>query len=165
MKVGGIFFEFSLLNNKGEIYFVKKLILLLVIVLFLVVIIMKVNRIPSITVTSEGKKVTTVQGSYCWNGFLNSKCEDLLSPYLLVDEENIEPISINQGSKINIDFNPSPIDGKYEAYIWKDIEKTVKANMKGNILEAPTQKGSYVYEISADWKRGQVSYAFIIEVH
>lgn len=153
-----------LIINKGEIFLVKKFIILLVIV-FLLVIIIKVNRIPSIEVTTEGNKVSTVRGSYCWKGFLDSKCEDLLSPYLLVDEENIESISINQGSKININFNPSPIDGKYEAYIWQGNEKTVKANLKEDILEAPTQKGTYIYEISADWKRGQVSYAFIIEVN
>jgi len=118
---------------------------------------------PSPSVIVEDMDVPTVQGSYCWSGFLNSKCVDMIPPPELLSSAEIKPIQVRPQSSIKIKFNKQPKPGSLGANLWiKDTSQTV--NVKENQFSAPIEPGVYVYDIFAAWKKGSSGYAFMIEV-
>ncbi|MEY9978557.1 hypothetical protein [Lysinibacillus sp. RC79] len=65
---------------------------------------------PKLIVLSEGKKITVLQGSYCWNKFTDSECVDKISPSEIIDDNNIVPFPVSPQSEIKINFKKKTID-------------------------------------------------------
>lgn len=59
---------------------------------------------PKPVVLSEDKEVPIVQGSYCWQGFINNRCVDKIPPPEIIANKKIVPFSVTPQSEINILF-------------------------------------------------------------
>ncbi len=122
------------------------------------------NKPPAPLITVEGKTIPAKQGTYCWNGFLNIKCVDMISPPELIKFYDLEPVAVPPESQLKLDFRKKPNAGSLGANLWLNDIEMREVNLVGNILTAPKQSGVYVYDIHARWDKGSSSYVFIIEV-
>ena len=146
----------------------KTLAILLVLVMFVIGVYGLIDQMspkpPLPSVTVEGEKVTTVQGSYCWSGYFNSQCVDMISPPELIKEKGIKSVSVPPQSRLKIEFKNAPIRNTLGVNKWEKNGKVKNIYIKNNILTAPKEKGVYLYDIFARWEKGSSSYVFVIEV-
>ena len=113
---------------------------------------------PSPAVMVSNTKVSTTQGSYCWSGILSTKCVEQILP------KKHAPTPVSPGEEVTIDFRTSPIAQSLKVEQWIDEDHVHPIKMKDNALVAPTEKGVYVYYVTANWNKGDGHYAFSIVV-
>lgn len=119
---------------------------------------------PSPTITVGDKEVAVAQGSYCWNGFLNSICADTISPLEMMKHQELKPVVVSPKSQLKIKFKNKPKENTLRVNRWLSNEEIENVPLNDNILTIPKEKGVYIYDISARWEKGDSSYAFAIEV-
>jgi hypothetical protein len=119
---------------------------------------------PSPIITVGEKKVEVVQGSYCWEGLINSVCADTVSPPELIKHQGLTPLVISPESKIKIEFKTEPNKNSMGANQWLQNGETENVPLNDNIITTPNKEGVYVYDVFARWDKGDSSYAFVIEV-
>lgn len=141
----------------------KKLIISLIVILFVMIIILFNSGPPKPLVISEGKKIATVQGTYCWNKIINNECVDKVSPVELITNNKVDPISVSPQSKIEIRYKKLPTD-KIEVDKWSNKDEYEKIKIIDNIFTAPKNEGVYIYSISGRWEKGSSSSVFVIKV-
>lgn len=143
----------------------KKLISLLVVVMLFSTIIFIESRIsmPAPIFTINGQIVPTVQGSYCWDGVLQSVCSDSPSPEVLLEENGFEAIYVQSGDRIKLKFTRTPFKKSINASTWP-IDEGYKAILDGNYLVLPEKPGVYMYDVSASWEQGSLVFSFMVEV-
>ena len=122
------------------------------------------SKPPLPTITVGDMKITTAQGTYCWEGFLNSICVDMISPPGIVAHHDLKAVVVSPEANLKIDFKNKPKNSTLGANIWINDNKADNVNLRGNILTVPNKKGVYVYDVHARWEEGDSSYVFIIEV-
>lgn len=145
----------------------KKLILailVLVAVVFGVTIIVNSNNPPRPTITIENNELKVVQGSYCWEGIMSAECMDKISPAELIGSNNIKPVVVSPGAELTIDYEQKPKENTLYVSIWLNNEQTKEVQLHNNKLFVPTEKGIYIYGVSASWEKGSSSNVFVIEV-
>lgn len=119
---------------------------------------------PSPTITVEDTKIEVAQGSYCWDGILNSVCADMTSPPEIIKHHELKPVVVLPESELKIEFKSKPQENTINVNKWLTNEKTEDVQIKDNMVILPKDKGIYVYDVSARWEKGDSSYAFVIEV-
>jgi hypothetical protein len=120
---------------------------------------------PSPTITAGDKRIVSAQGSYCWRGFLNGKCVDMISPPEIIIYAGLIPVVVSPETQLNIEFRNKPIKNTLGANKWISNEGTTEVvQLDDNFLTVPKEKGVYVYDIFARWGKGSSSYVFVIEV-
>lgn len=119
---------------------------------------------PSPSITVGGKSIPTKQGSYCWRGLTSGKCVDMISPPDIIKYHGIKPVIVSPEAPLKVQFRKKPNKDTLGANVWISDRETEDANMKGNLLIAPKEKGIYVYDVYARWNRGSASFVFTIEV-
>ncbi|MEK5442195.1 hypothetical protein [Fredinandcohnia sp. FSL W7-1320] len=146
----------------------KSLITIIVLILLAVGIYFVIGlfsvKPPSPTITVGDKKVGVVQGSYCWDGLINSVCADASSPPEIIKNQDIKPIVVSPQSKLKIGFKNKPQEDTLNVNQWLTNEKTENVSINDNVIPLPKEKGIYVYDVSARWEKGSSSYVFVIEV-
>lgn len=118
---------------------------------------------PSPKITAGKKDIPIAQGSYCWNSLFNRRCVDMVSPLEIIKHEGLKPVAVSPKTKLKIEFRNEPKKNTLGANIWIK-NKTENVKLNDQILTVPEEKGVYVYDIYAYWKKGSSSYAFVIEV-
>lgn len=111
------------------------------------------------------KEIPTVGGSYCWSGLLSSRCVDYVYANPLEMAKEAKTINIAPNEEIAINFKTEPLDGTYKIEQWIDDHRQKEIELNNGIFLAPSDKGLYIYYITARWKRGDGSYAFSIKVN
>jgi hypothetical protein len=119
---------------------------------------------PLPTITVEDKKVEVAQGSYCWDGLLNSVCADTSSPPEIIKNQDLKPVVVSPQSKMKIEFKNESQENTLNVNQWLTNDKTENVPINDNVILLPKEKGIYVYDVSASWDKGSSSYAFVIEV-
>lgn len=119
---------------------------------------------PELMITVEGKKVGWAQGSYCWEGLLNSICADMPSPPELIKNQAVKPVVVSPYSQLKIDFKEEPTEDTMIVSRWISNEVSKNVLLNDNVILVPKEKGVYVYGVSAGWEKGSSGYAFTIEV-
>lgn len=140
-----------------------KIISILFIIAFIWIIMLLNAGPPKPVVLSEGKKVPTVQGTYCWQNLLSNECVDKISPPEIITNNKITPFSVSPQSEIKINFKKQSIDG-IEVEKWLRSNEVEQVKVNGNVFSVPKEKGTYIYSIFARWGKGNGSYIFTIEV-
>ncbi|MBH0157275.1 hypothetical protein IHV10_12915 [Fictibacillus sp. 5RED26] len=113
--------------------------------------------------TEANVTIPVKQGSYCWDGFLNGECRDMVEPFMMND---IEPITVAPSEKITISYNRKPIKVSKEVMVWSKSQsdsKRVKLLEDGTFV-APQDSGTYAVSTDGNWKRGSASHVFFITV-
>lgn len=119
---------------------------------------------PSASAKTETNITIPVkQGSYCWDGFLNGECRDMVEPFMMND---IEAVTVAPGEKITISYNRKPVKVSKEVMVWS---KSQSGSKSVNLLEdgtfvAPQASGTYAVSTDGNWKRGSASHVFFIKV-
>ncbi|WP_155594030.1 hypothetical protein [Lysinibacillus cavernae] len=119
---------------------------------------------PKPTITIENNTVEVAQGSYCWGGLINGQCIDKISPPDIIKHQHLKPVVVSPRAELKIEFNREPQENTIGAYIWFSNDEMKKVLLNNNIFLVPKEKGVYIYSVSAHWKKGSSSYAFVIEV-
>lgn len=122
------------------------------------------SKPPSPTITVGETQIPSAQGTYCWSGFINSICEDMISPPGIIAHHDLKPVVVSPEAQLKIDYKNKPKKDTLGANIWLSNEKAEPVKLSGNTLAAPRKKGVYIYDIHAIWEKGDSSHAFIIEV-
>ena len=122
------------------------------------------NNPPKPTITVDEKKLEVARGSYCWDGLFNSICEDTISPPMLIEFHKIKPVIVSPESELKIEFEQEPNANTLGVNRWFTENKVEGVPLRNNVLMAPKEKGVYIYDVHARWKKGSSSYAIVIEV-
>jgi hypothetical protein len=117
---------------------------------------------PKPTIIVDGQMIPVIQGSYCWSGDGVSRCEDKISPPELVKKQT--PIIVPPDSKLEVKFDVKPKDGSLGANLWVNGKPTKVQLIGSNKMIIPKERGIYVYDVYANWDKGESSYAFILEI-
>ncbi|MGN7387911.1 hypothetical protein [Sporosarcina sp. SAFN-015] len=122
------------------------------------------NNPPELTITVDEKKLEVARGSYCWDGLFNSVCADTISPPMLIEHHKIKPVIVSSESELKIEFKKEPNANTLGVNRWFNDNEVEGVSLSNNVLLAPKEKGVYIYDVHARWKKGSSSYAFVIEV-
>jgi len=146
----------------------KSLITLIVLVLLgvgIYFIIGLINTNPPVpTITVEDKKVEVAQGTYCWNGLINSRCVDMISPPGIIEHQELKPVVVSPESELKIEYEIEPNSNTLGVNRWLNDSEVEDVSLNNNVLIAPKEKGVYIYDVNARWEKGSSSYVFVIEV-
>ncbi|MBH0168233.1 hypothetical protein [Fictibacillus sp. 18YEL24] len=118
---------------------------------------------PSASAITEANITIPVkQGSYCWDGFLNGECKDMVEPFMMND---IEPVTVAPREKIEISYNRKPVKISKEVMVWSKSQSDPKSvNLEDGTIVAPQESGTYAVSTYGNWKRGSASHVFFIKV-
>lgn len=122
------------------------------------------TNLPEPTITVEGKKVEVAQGSYCWNGLINSGCVDMISPPGIIEHQGLKSVVVSPASELKIEFEKEPSANTLGVNRWLNDNEVEDVSLNNNVLIAPKEKGVYIYDVNASWEKGNSSYVFVIEV-
>ncbi|WLR57299.1 hypothetical protein LC048_10805 [Mesobacillus subterraneus] len=119
---------------------------------------------PSPIITVDGKKLEVARGSYCWDGLFNATCADTISPPMLIEHHEINPVIISPESEVKIEYKKEPEENTLGVTRWLNNNEVEDVSLNNNVLVVPNEKGVYIYDVHARWEKGDSSYAFVIEV-
>ncbi|WP_286167824.1 hypothetical protein [Bacillus sp. 22-7] len=49
-------------------------------------------------------------------------------------------------------------------FLWNQSGKEKEIKLEDDQITVPADKGTYIYEVLAEWKNGEISYTFVAEV-
>ncbi|MCM3781784.1 hypothetical protein M3231_02250 [Neobacillus mesonae] len=143
--------------------FLLAVVLLIVIGLFVVFAFLDDDP-PQPKIRVDGKEVTSVRGSYCWEGKFRSLCAESITPPDLMKHHELQPTVVQPEAKLFIEFEQEPLDGSMGVNQWSDNHNAVDIPLNYNMIAVPKQKGIYIYDVYAHWNNGSSSYAFSVKV-
>ncbi|EWG10972.1 hypothetical protein [Cytobacillus firmus] len=111
----------------------------------------------------NGSKYPMEKGSYQWvrkNGLeTETVTTDHASPNQMA--EDLKPISVKPGQKVKVKIEDDPI---INVFLWNETGKEKEIKLEDDQITVPAHKGTYIYEVLAEWKNGEISYTFVVEV-
>ncbi len=119
---------------------------------------------PEPDVSVNGRNIGVTSGSSCWHSLLNSKCIDLSDTTPLDMAADQTPTVVKPGQKIEVAFNDGPAPERIQTEQWLKDVRTKTVQLKNEDLTVPTEKGLYIYHVSAWWKKGDGNVAFSVQV-
>lgn len=128
-----------------------------------VVVMLSKSGPPMPTVQADHKNIKVTRGTYCWEGRLQTTCEDTISPPDIVKSQQIKPKRVAPNADIEIKFQQKPNEDTLGVNIWSG-ERAENVPLTDNHFRAPRRPGIYVYDVFARWDEGDASYTFTIEV-
>ncbi|MBM7698791.1 hypothetical protein [Kurthia huakuii] len=145
----------------------KKLAILIVVVAMIAgIAYMKYSfEKPSVTIKAAQTPVEVTEGTYCWSSLTSSACVDKISPPEIIRAEKIAPTIVKPGATLQYSFNRTPLKDSTALSLWMNEDNEEKnVALNNNTFQAPKESGIYVYNLSANWDRGDVNYVFAIQV-
>ncbi|WP_047984461.1 hypothetical protein [Ornithinibacillus californiensis] len=118
---------------------------------------------PPVSLKVAEKSHQMELGSYSWSKktlFTSQGVSvDAKSPYEMA--RDIEPIQVEKSSVIELETSGDPT---VSVYIWALNRREQDVSHEDNKFEAPIEAGKYIYEVFAEWPKGDGSYAIVVEV-
>lgn len=84
---------------------------------------------------------------------------DHASPNQMAD--HLTPIMMKPDQKVRIKIEDQPV---IKVYLWNETGKEKEIKLEDHQITVPSSKGSYIYEVLAEWPNGKVSYTFAAEI-
>ena len=111
----------------------------------------------------NGKEYEMVKGSYQWERKKGFETEIVITDHASPNQmaEQIESIFVDPNQIIDIKVEEDPA---IQVYLWNEKDVVQEIEQTANQIIAPSSKGSYIYEVSAQWDNGNISYTFVAEV-
>ena len=112
------------------------------------------SKIPKLEITTDYENVAVTRGGYNWTAKLNeSEVADTDSPLYIAND--IEGTHVLPESQLKLHFTKVP--NKITVLSWheKGADEWSSSN---DTFTTPAEKGTYIFEIIADWNQGTVSY-------
>lgn len=114
--------------------------------------------------TEEKETVDVTEGSYCWGSRFMFQCVDKVFTSAIDMAEAADLIEVRPGEVLIIDYSRKPMDGTLELTLWKSETEQERVEVNNMQFTAPSEPGEYVYEMRANWKKGDGIHAFRINV-
>lgn len=115
------------------------------------------------TVTVKGKTYEMEEGNSTWERKKREGSEvvqtDASSPSQIA--ESYKAIKVEPNTDILIEIEKDPVQS---VYLWNEDERDREVKLANNHFAASSTGGRYVYEVFAEWRNGEVSYTFVVEV-
>ena len=144
--------------------YLRKIIVAVLVVIVLAIVILFINdKPPKPQVVANGKTISTLQSTYCWEKIMNNECVDMISPTDQIAKEKVEPIIVALNSTIQIQYKKQP-KSPIEVSIWDEKSESKTVEMNDGVLKAPNKKGRYIYSVGGHWAKGSSTAIFMIEV-
>ncbi|TMU87012.1 hypothetical protein FGG79_02405 [Bacillus sp. BHET2] len=144
----------------NKILTIINIIAVIAVVLFIIQPIRTAPPTPNVTVGEVA--IPTSEGSYCWEGFISGQCVDKEYSSVVAMADEYQPTTVSQNEKIKVTFDKKPKTLEVER--WMGEEEVEIVEIKDDFLGVPKEKGVYVYHIISNWKQGDGSYVFSVEV-
>ncbi|HYK74943.1 MAG TPA: DUF3221 domain-containing protein [Pseudoneobacillus sp.] len=107
----------------------------------------------------EDTRYEMAKGGYRWKKGNSVVLTDAASPLQIA--ENFKPIEVAPNSIATIEIGQNP---NVSTYTWSGNTKASYHNIKENRITMPAIKGQYIYEVTAKWTNGEVSYTFVVDI-
>ena len=147
------------INSKFKEKFMRKIFVILISLSMLTFISCSSNTLPpTLKVTNNTSEIATIKGNYDWlakNSMLKKESfrSEPESPMEIA--ENMEGTKVSPLSELNLEFNKKP---KTVTVTALGESKNNQYTYEDNKIIVPKEEGTYIYEISAEWKQGHISY-------
>ena len=120
---------------------------------------------PSMTgrIIINGKEYKMAQGGYQWTSKKGFETETMITDHASPNQmaAQIESIIVDPNQIINIQVEDDP---QINIYLWNELEIIQEIEPTANQIAVPSSKGRYIYEVSAKWAKGTISYTFVVEI-
>ncbi len=117
---------------------------------------------PNPEVEAKGKDVPTVQGSYCWDSLLRSRCGDKIYRDGLDMANGQKAVNVSAGASVRVKLSGNPEEVKLTQ--WDEQKKKSPVVLKDDQFNVPTEPGLYAYELNSRWKQGDGQFGFLLKV-
>lgn len=114
---------------------------------------------PNGIIKVDGNDYEMRSGNFRWEKGNMTTETDAASPNQIA--EHFEAIEVKSNSKVNIEVEQNP---KLSIFLWEDEGRTNSIQLDKNQLTMPEKEGRHIYEVRAEWEKGEVSYTFVVEV-
>ena len=112
------------------------------------------SKIPELKITTNHEDVVVIRGGYSWTTHLNeSEIADTDSPLQIAND--IEGTYVLPESQLKLQFTKVP--NRITVLDWHEKGADEWISSK-DTFTTPAEKGTYIFEIIADWEQGTVSY-------
>lgn len=116
---------------------------------------------PQGKVIVDKKGYTMMIGDYKWKeGNTESRKISSVDKYELA--ENFETLDFKKGETIKIEIDRSPF--LIEVNQENEDGTTAAVDINDNEITLPTEEGYYIYEISAKWNEGKMTFVFDVNI-
>lgn len=120
--------------------------------------------IPDLKVTYKEEDIFVTKGGYQWTTSVNlfkkqTTIADTASPDQIAN--SISSSKVLSEAELNLKFTYNP--DKVEVISWGEL-KDKKYTFDNNIITAPKEEGTYIFEIVGTWKENKASYIIKIIV-
>jgi hypothetical protein len=110
-------------------------------------------------VTINNEKIEPMQGSFCWSEWGKGLCADTAGPLELAEE--MAPFVAEKGETVNLEFEKKPTAvSVYQV----ETDEPIRQSASLDSFQLPQQEGTYIFDIVADWRQGDVSYVIKIAI-
>lgn len=109
----------------------------------------------------NGSDYSMEQGGYRWVRKKGLETETVTTDHASPNQmaEHLQPISVKSGQKVKVKIEDNPI---LNVFLWNQSGKEIK--LEDDQITVPADKGTYIYEVLAEWKNGEIAYTFVTEV-
>ncbi|MDN4492838.1 hypothetical protein [Ureibacillus aquaedulcis] len=112
-------------------------------------------------VTIDGKAYSMIIGEFEWVDE-NSEARKL-NPININDlADQFKTVEVGKGDKLTIDIEQNPSSVIVDQ--WNEEGELQAIELNGNEIPIPIKSGLYIYEVTAGWNEGKISYVFDISI-
>ncbi|MGG0658591.1 hypothetical protein [Rummeliibacillus pycnus] len=123
------------------------------------------NEPPNISVKIKNQTIEVSKGGYRWETkglFSNSSViADTASPMQIAESLIAQPVEKNSIAICKFSDSSKPT---ISANLWEEENQTKTLQVKDSKITLPSEKGRHIIEIYAEWKNGNASYTFVVDV-
>ena len=121
------------------------------------------TSVPTASVTIAGAHLSLPRGSYCWSSWGKAECADSAGPDLLLSTGYLEPRATGPGVSADVEFS-SPPESLDVSRVWSSTGGLGPVGHSGSHFDLPSQRGTYVFDVSARWPEGKVDFLLAVQV-
>ncbi|WHY32119.1 hypothetical protein LG291_13445 [Cytobacillus firmus] len=120
---------------------------------------------PEKTAAAEvnGTEYPMEKGNYQWVRKKGLETESVKTDHASPNQMAVQlkPIPVKPDQKVKVKIEDDPV---MKVYLWNETGKEKEIKLEDDQITVPADKGTYIYEVLAEWKNGEISYTFVAEV-
>lgn len=118
---------------------------------------------PNAYLEVDGKKIDLTKGGYQWEIGKGVEREVTVADTASPDQiaENLAEIKVKNEARVVFSDESEP---QIIAFLWEKDKRTSELLTKGQTIEFPKEKGTYVIELGGSWDNGDCTYVMKVKV-
>lgn len=119
------------------------------------------DRPPMLTIKAGKQEVHVERGGYSWRFLAGHVIADSPGPSDMVKIDEDAAV-LPPGTELKLSFGSNP--KKMVLSQWEGRDEISQVELKSKTFKLPAEKGTYLYSIHAEWRKGNALYAFAVKV-